>query len=488
MRKRVFYSSIFTLFITILFLSPISGDDWGNYLIGIKGLRHSIGVAVGMYFDWEGRFISRVLINILTYHKVLWNIVNASFITSIVFMFIKIINPKNKKVIYLLSLLVILLMNVFTFSQVVSWVAGNITYLFVIPLLLIYFYYIFDIKNKNKLYNFIFIILNLTMTMFIEHMAVILIFSNILFLGYRFMNNKKIDKEILSYLIISIIGTLIMLCAPGNIVRTSMENLEFQKLSFINKLFYNIPNFINYTFIINYFLILLLISSSIYLIKKYIDKKPLKYFLYLFMIPIPIGSTICYLLFNLKLSNNLLLANYNSKLIILYYIIYLIALFYLILLETKNSKNIKILFFFIIGIGSNIVMLISPVWGYRTSFASYIFLSLASIMIIDKYSKGKKLSFYILLILSIIMILFYIILYISTYYQYLDNSKRINKCIKNNCKELEIIKYPHYINCNINPENDFHLERYKKYFLLDDDVKVILKDNNWKYLIFYNSK
>ena len=198
MKKKIFFISIFLFFVLIFFLSPISGDDWGNYIEGSRGLYKSITEAIGMYFSWEGRFISRILINILTYHKVLWNFVNSLVITGTIFLIIKIINPK-KIIIYLLSLLIFLLMNIYTFSQVIPWLAGNITYLFPIPLLLLYFYFIFSNKKDNRLIV-LFSILNLIMTMFVEHMAIILIFSNILFIIYRYIKNKKIDKELILYL------------------------------------------------------------------------------------------------------------------------------------------------------------------------------------------------------------------------------------------------------------------------------------------------
>ena len=60
------YLFLFIFFTIILFLSPRSGDDWGNFLEGSLGIRHMIGNAIGMYFDWEGRFVSRLLINFLT--------------------------------------------------------------------------------------------------------------------------------------------------------------------------------------------------------------------------------------------------------------------------------------------------------------------------------------------------------------------------------------------------------------------------------------
>ena len=147
MKKKIFFISIFIFFLIIFFLSPICGDDWGNYIIGSRGIYRSITEAIGMYFDWEGRIISRVLINILTYHKTLWNIVNSLVITGTIYLIIRIINPK-KKIIYLLTLLIFLLMNIYTFSQTIPWLAGNITYLFVIPLLLLYFYYVFEMIRK----------------------------------------------------------------------------------------------------------------------------------------------------------------------------------------------------------------------------------------------------------------------------------------------------------------------------------------------------
>ena len=101
-KERDFYIFSFLFFFILFCLSPISGDDWGNYIAGSNGLYHSIGNAVGMYFSWEGRFVSRILINVLTYHKFLWNIVNSLAIVLLFYLAIKIINPKRKRTIYLL--------------------------------------------------------------------------------------------------------------------------------------------------------------------------------------------------------------------------------------------------------------------------------------------------------------------------------------------------------------------------------------------------
>ena len=131
-------------------------------------------------------------------------------------------------------------------------------------------------------------------------------------------------------------------------------------------------------------------------------------------------------------------------------------------------------------------MMISPVWGYRTSFATYIFLSISMLMIIDKYIKERKLYNIILSIFCIGSSLFYIILYISVHFQYMDNLKVIETAKRKNSKVIEIVKYPYYVNCNINPTSDFHIMRYKKYYGLNEDVEILLKENNWNYFIFYS--
>ena len=115
MKKYIKYIVLFFGLVLLFFLAPISGDDWSNYLVGREGIIHSLGNALGMYFDWEGRFVSRVLINILTYHKWLWNILNALVVCGTIFIGMKFIG-KPKRVIFPLMLLVIFGMNIFSFS------------------------------------------------------------------------------------------------------------------------------------------------------------------------------------------------------------------------------------------------------------------------------------------------------------------------------------------------------------------------------------
>ena len=356
-KENIKYIVLILFFLFILFLSPISGDDWGNYIEGSQGTRHVFGNAIGMYFDWEGRFVSRILINILTYHKVLWNIINSLMIVGIIYYTVKIINPRNKKLIFILSTLTIFMMNIFTFSQVVVWVAGNITYLFVIPMILYYFYNLLQNKKQTKLTIIINILLNMIMPMFIEHMAVALVVGNILILAYKYIKNKKLDKYILIYLLLSIISLLTMLLSPGSIKRSKIENVEFNNLSIINKIIYNMSNFIYYTYFIYPYLIVLSTIGNYYLSKE-IKNKYLRFTTYIFLLFIPIIVTLIYLLSEVTRNS---LTIQNNILLITYFIVYTIISFILMCIYSKNKKDKITIFFYTLGLVSNLVMLASPI-------------------------------------------------------------------------------------------------------------------------------
>ena len=334
--KKYFpYNILFVLFLIILYFSPICGDDWGNYLVGKMGLFTDIKNAVGMYFVWEGRFISRILINILTYHKLLWNIVNSLVIISIIYLMVKIINPKDKRRVIILSILTILFMNILMFSQVVTWVAGNITYLFVIPFFLSYIYIIINGKDKGNIV-YVTIFLNIIMTMFIEHMGVLLVFFNLFINVIYYLKNKKINKKYIMYFIISLLSFSLMFFSPGNKERNMVENTYFNKLNIFEKIKYNFNNFINYTFVYNPYLLILMSISNYYLMKENIRNKGIRICASIFFI-IPLIYTI--ITYFVAVFQN---TSYTSNIYLnIYFIIYIVMEFVLIYRYSKKEEKLK---------------------------------------------------------------------------------------------------------------------------------------------------
>ena len=155
----------------------------------------------------------------------------------------------------------------------------------------------------------------------------------------------------------------------------------------------------------------------------------------------------------------------------------------------KNSKDIKkdlAILFYIIGILSNAVMLLSPTWGYRTSFATYLFLGISFMIVLDSFIKEKEWMYYSTVSLSILGMLVYVIFYINIHNVYQENYKRIKKARNSHATSIELIRYPEYAPCNLNPGNDYHLKKFKEYYKLDENVEIVLTDNHWKYMIIYN--
>ena len=479
MKKYGKYILVFLFFVILFFLSPISGDDWSNYLVGSEGIRHSLGVALGMYFDWEGRIISRVLINVLTYHKWLWNIVNALVVTGTIYMGMKFIGKKPKKIIFPLMCLVFLGMNLFSFSQVMTWIAGNITYLFVVPIVLWYFYFVFHNDKYNKWFVFVFSLINLCGCMFVENMALVLVGGNILLLIIKYLKNKKIDKRIVLYLVLAIVGTGAMLLSPGTRYRNSIENVEFNKLNILEKVIFNIPNFVYYTFIVNSFMLILMNFSNYFVIRDKVKNKWIKYLLIIFMLSI---STLTIMIYPISLFENISLGyliNQNNIFIILYWLLYMMISLKLIYMSDK--KTLENVFLFLIGLGSNIVMLVSPTWGFRTSFFTYLMFSIVALKIINNYISKKKSSTYLINIISLLMFVFYMVFYINIYKCQLV----VEKQVKSDGDIIYIDSFSRFAPCNINPSNTYHLNKFKEYYGIDEEKELIFVNDNWKYEFIY---
>lgn len=485
MKKYYKYLSLCLFFIVIFFLSPLSGDDWGNYIVGSEGVRYSLEVAVELYFNWEGRFISRVLINILTYHKWLWNIINALVITGTIYMGMKFVGKKPKKFIFPLMSAVILLMNLYTFSQTITWVAGNITYFFIVPVLLWYFYYLLNNDDYNKFFTFICVLINLFGTMFVENMALVLVGGNILLILYKYIKTKKVDRRLVVYTIISIGSILVMLLSPGTKYRSTIENVEFNKLSLFGKIIFNIPNFVYYTFIINTYLLVLMSYSNYLIIRNKIDNKYLKVFLLIFMLVVPLFTIFIYPISMFMNTDLFLLIDTKNLFVIVYWLLYLVILSVLVFLQDR--KELKLVFLFLVGLMSNVVMLMSPTWGFRTSLFTYIVLAIVALNIINNYLKDNKFYEYCSYGVFVGTIIFYLIFYINICRCQSNLEKSIKKQLEEDSDVIYIDRFPYFANCNINPENEYHMGKYKLYYGIPEDKELILIDGKWKYLIFYSN-
>lgn len=471
-KKKIYLITILILFLILTFLTPISGDDFGNYISTDGSILSAIKIAMSYYHSLEGRFIGRILIMYTTYHKIIWNILTSLLFTLLVSSIYKLLNKTSSLIILLLGLLLI---NTDMFAQSYTWLAGSITYLYPTVLTIYYFINIYYKHNNYKIYDYlILVILSIIIPMFVENIACVFVLGNIILLIYSSLKERKLN---ILYLITSILSSsflIIMLKSPGSASRSLNENIEFNSLTTIEKIITNIKNLDNYIFFKNSaMLIITIIPILYYLIKKR------KIIISTLISIIPILSIInnIYYMLPMKFSylQNLNIIDKSNNLYLIYWIIYLtlfvLAINYII--KDKLEKNF-IYFLLILGISSSIVMLILPTWGDRITLYTTVTLTIVGTILIDKIIKDVRLIKLLKTIYTMTTI-YLIICFISINQinKYRENYIKVQ--LEDNIKVIKIVRNPIIYIWNNNPQSKYFIDTYKSYQNIpkEKDIEVI---------------
>ncbi len=440
---------IFTLVISLLI--PRMGDDWLNLLTNGFSFSEIIDHSINYYMYWEGRIFSRIALCLLVPNQIIWAIINAGLMTAFYVMIIKIIGVKYKKILYPLILLVILALEPSTFAQMYIWKTGNITYF--IPL--VYMIYLIYIRRgllegdeiKYSKLEYLLIPLTFVLSMFIETISVGIILVCLFNILINYFKNKKIDMVMILCLISSILGTLVMSLSPGNFVRMKIYTI-FNEMNLFEKICFNLSNFLRYTFMEVPFTILFSLIIIFLFINSNIKSKLLKVVLMLYIGSIPVltllGDFITYFV---KIQLFIYIEDFTRFDIKLFWIMYIIIFIVSLFWYFKKYKEYKSLYFILIGLFTNLAMLISPVWDGRTGFLTYIMFSISFIIIIFniniKIFDNKPFKIFSNIIIISFMIVF--TLY-SIYINHEDKirNKYLNYQIENNNDTYELLYLPTY--------------------------------------------
>ncbi len=488
---------LFALFLILNFLIPLAGDDWGNAVSGLNSFGEIIDSAVYYFMTHEGRFISRIFVLIFTQDKFLWNILCALLVVIVFILINKIVKNKTNKFILFLTFSFFFLLENEVLKQAVLWLTGNLTYMLPAVLSLIFLYLNKDIlDNKFEINNLKFIIsliLLALVSMMVEPVSAAMVLGTLLLFIWASIKRKKFDIKRFSYFAVISIGFILMLTSPGAANR--LDTMAFSEMGLIEKIITNIPNFINYTYITNSVLILLIALSIALIIKKNNLKfaKTSIALMFTFVIFTILISAYNfakhYFFINIPILNKLLfLGNSQNILIILIWVVITLLFLYLIIRYIKGNEKIKILFYVIIGYGANIAMLLSPLWGGRTTFFTILMLFIACLLIINYY-KFDAFDYKIFKYISIIFIIAWIsctlILYHSVYLQNKDREAAIKEQIQDNSKVIEYTDIPFYALHNPNASTEFHQGTFKKYYGIDEDAELKRITIKYKYNLFY---
>ena len=454
---------VLSFFLSILLLTPISGDDWGNYLVSIVGPDKWINHVIWAYNNFEGRILSRLVINVLTANKIVWDIFQAGLITILYIVTIKIINPKHKMMINVLYLLSFLLVSRDMFTQTYLWMAGSITYFIPLVLTVIYMF-LLDIRLLKNKSNYLIVILSVIISsivpLFVENMGVVIVFMNIVLFLLMLYKNKRIDYLLLICSILSLLSFVLMVTSPGSSNRMMGDHMAFDQLPIYMKMIHQLPEFIFYTFTNNDMLLFMFPISTMYLINKHIKNK--------LKIVLTVFSVLPFVILLTKVYNyNIIeyLSTTSPYLFFIYWVLYMLMVTYLLF---KNSKkDYKVLFLFALAFVSNGAMLIAPVWGDRTALFTTFILLVVNLSIIDELLTKIHYKKQILLLSSSMLLIVATInlgYYINIHEQVKYRGVIIKQQLDIGADEILINEIPSDALWCINPTSTYHMETFKQYY------------------------
>lgn len=471
-----------TLFVAIFFYlislkTPLAGDDWGYALNGIKS--NPFELAYKFYFTWSGRFFSELYGFLITPNKWLWNILNAFLFALIFYSILNIAQLKKSIVASLLTLFLIISVKDELRMETYTWLMGT-TYL--IPLALSLFYFSIVIRNIEKYTRFKwFMILILWICLFIsslmmENISVALVLGNFLICVYLYFRDKTVSWPYISFFIISLIGLILLRISPGASARLIRDHGDWVKLSIIDQLIFNYSNFIRFTFIEHRYLVLIFSTLSIISLAQNWFKKNVNYLI----------KIILMLFFSTSMFSSLSLTLYSrfpyqffkplieptSMFNTLFWPLFIITVFGFIYIYFEDNLRIKLYFFVILAGVSNGVMMLSPIFGYRSSLYTVYYLIVFCLLIYANLNQSfiSKVLFVPIIILCFINLnqLWYKYSLVESVHktrlgqiQYYKDNPEI--------KDIWLIRYPIYTihGGDIEADDLYHMDVFKEYYGLN---------------------
>lgn len=459
--------------------SPIVGDAYNYATVGLRD--NPVWLAYLAYFSWSGRFFSELWGFFMCSKVELWNLLNPLFFVVIYWSIISIVNGKQKPSVMILTLIMMLQVEDHIRTQTYTWIMGT-TYLIPLMLCLVYLavlkHYVFDLEKKiptglSILMNFVMFYIGLTMENIAGAMLMILIMTG----GYLYFTKKQVDKGLIINLLFSAIGLILLRSSPGANGRLAEYHPEWVVLSFFEKITHNVKYFVELTFTNNTVVLSLFIVLLLYHVYRFYQNKRKDALAILFS-AVEVLALIFVLipgLTSMVYRNGM---HYLGWLYFGFWILFVIASIYLISVCIQRNKH-YILLMVLVGGASSACLMISPIFSSRSMLYFVYFILLANLFLLDELELTSKQS-QALLISACIAI-------VPVVYRYYDIYSEVARL---QYERMEIVDYyrahpeekeawipriPDNLihSANIEDDNEYHMETFKKYYNLPEDLKII---------------
>lgn len=470
---------VFGLFFYISILSPLAGDDWGY---AINGMRNNpFTLAYEFYFTWSGRFFSELYGFLVTPHKSLWNLLNPLLFTIIFLSIVRLSKSHKLSSVFLLIFLMLSIKDELR-METYTWLMGT-TYVIPLALSLVYFTRIQDYFDKNRNFKPLEVFLLMTglfvIGLSMENISAILVFSQLLIILYDYIKNSRVNFSLLLFAFISGLSFILLRVSPGAAFRLERDHEQWLSLNISQQLTQQYSSFIRLTFVEHRYLILMLgISLIILIIQKNKLNAKFKYLVLtvLFLSLINAMALTLYARFPNAILGMMIDASswYN----LLYWPIYAGVVLWMVYLNLDDQTRYYAVFFVVIAGFANGIMMLSPIFGYRSSLFTVYFLMLVVLMVFNEvYQKPLERFISIILILFVLLeVRSYLIKYRELSFIHHIRLNEIEYYQANpDSKEAWLVRYPAFSihSGDIEPWDTYHMEVFKAYYDLNPNMNLI---------------
>lgn len=471
---------IFSLFFLISYWSPLAGDDWGYAVNGLNN--NPFLLALEFYSGWSGRFFSELYGFIIAPQKWLWNLLNPSLFVLIFLAIMSLVNPKYTLNSILLILFWMLSVKDELRMEAYSWLMGT-TYIIPLALSLCFFALIKDSVLNNSLISskkqialsLMLFYIGLTM----ENISVVLALLTLIILVYVSLNNHCLNWMWVRFSSISLISLIILRLSPGAALRLARDHANWMSMTLFDQIKTNYPLLIQHTFIDNKWFTLSFTLILIALIFQSSLSKWLKTTL-IFIVSFALISSVSLTLstyVNWTFLSQLTIL--NSPFNQFYWLLYVLILFYSLWTLLNQSNRLGAIFF-LLGAGlANGSMLLSPIFGYRSSVFTLYFMMVVGLFIFNQLKKQLALIWILPILLSLFIIkdaYSFIAKYQLVHETHLIRLEQIQYYKDNpELNEAWLIRYPIFTlhSGDIEADDTYHMEVFKKYYGLKNELQLI---------------
>lgn len=494
--KKYFYVYIaiglFFFFMWISSLVPLVGDDWGYYINGMKG---PLTMTMEFYQTWSGRVIGEFLGFTLAANHNWWVYFFNPLLFSVSFLLIyKIINPVRKK--GLIASLILFLM--FTVShgirmETFTFVVGSINYRFSAVMALVQLYiirrYFYSTDVTFKWYEILMSVLSgIIVGLIMENITGGLILANLLLMGYRYLQLKKVDLMLSLNVIATTAAFLAMRLSPGATARSGGEFPDFMEMNILDKMMTKYPEFIHYTFTENKVIMVVLILVLITLViqKRHVFKLKLTPTILggilLSGIPVLAASFIVQLNENFGISfwkfTSVMyyFSEMDSVILMVYWTVLGLLMFGVMVYLLIDSKTVWMMaYYYLIAMAVMGAMLLSPIIGPRCAIFTVFFLIIVVGFIIQDLEISSIFENLLsggLIVAIILIFIWYGRIYTQVHHVWMEQESIIKTYKENPSGELWLPAYPAHSIHSGEAVTSYHREVFLKYYGLPLDVKV----------------